>query len=308
MTSDKKLYSLSRRKMLAGLGAVGVASVGAGLGTSALFSDTESFTGNTLTAGTLDMSVTGTVVAANAYWAEQPGVIGASVNADGEPVVGIAVDDVKPGDWGIICLDVEIEDNPGYLRVRTENFEETGGANPEPEQETEGDADNDADLGEFLLVSGWQMYDDSGTKAGLSYLDPAFNNQSNSVELMGNYEEPDNLDGIVDTDNDNDLDGDDVVHYTNAREVHAAYSGGFIARNNDGSYAVVGNGDPDASGDEPDAYRFYLLFEIPTAVGNVIQGDTVSFDLVFETEQVRNNPIPFDGDSAVSTPTPTPAP
>ena len=42
---------LSRRTVLAGLGAVGVASAGAGLGTTAYFNDTESFEGNQLTAG-----------------------------------------------------------------------------------------------------------------------------------------------------------------------------------------------------------------------------------------------------------------
>ncbi|QKY16514.1 VWA domain-containing protein [Halorubrum sp. CBA1229] len=48
---------LSRRKVLAGLGAVGVASAGAGLGTTAYFNDTESFQGNTLTAGELDLKL-----------------------------------------------------------------------------------------------------------------------------------------------------------------------------------------------------------------------------------------------------------
>ena len=48
---------LSRRKVLAGLGAVGVASAGAGLGTTAYFNDTESFTNNTLTAGELDLKL-----------------------------------------------------------------------------------------------------------------------------------------------------------------------------------------------------------------------------------------------------------
>ncbi|SFH59294.1 SipW-cognate class signal peptide [Halorubrum aquaticum] len=43
--------------MLAGLGAVGVASAGAGLGTTAYFSDDESFEGNTLTAGELDLKM-----------------------------------------------------------------------------------------------------------------------------------------------------------------------------------------------------------------------------------------------------------
>ncbi|MFD1644434.1 VWA domain-containing protein [Haloarchaeobius litoreus] len=48
---------LSRRKILAGIGAAGVASVGAGLGTSAYFSDVESFDGNTIAAGELDLKV-----------------------------------------------------------------------------------------------------------------------------------------------------------------------------------------------------------------------------------------------------------
>jgi len=59
MTDNKKFdtIGLSRRKMLAGLGAIGVASAGAGLGTTAYFNDTESFDGNTLTAGQLDLLV-----------------------------------------------------------------------------------------------------------------------------------------------------------------------------------------------------------------------------------------------------------
>ena len=55
--TDNNTFGLSRRKLLAGLGAVGVASAGAGLGTTAYFSDTESFANNTLTAGQLDLLV-----------------------------------------------------------------------------------------------------------------------------------------------------------------------------------------------------------------------------------------------------------
>jgi len=55
MSEDK--FSLSRRKALAALGTIGVASAGAGLGTSAYFSDQETFENNSLTAGTLDLGV-----------------------------------------------------------------------------------------------------------------------------------------------------------------------------------------------------------------------------------------------------------
>ena len=56
MSSDNNL-ELSRRKILAGMGAVGAAGAGAGIGTSALFTDQESFESNTLTAGEFDLLV-----------------------------------------------------------------------------------------------------------------------------------------------------------------------------------------------------------------------------------------------------------
>jgi len=48
---------LTRRRLLASIGTVGVASVGAGLGTTAYFRDRETFETNTLAAGELDLSV-----------------------------------------------------------------------------------------------------------------------------------------------------------------------------------------------------------------------------------------------------------
>jgi len=54
MTDD---FELTRRKALAAMGTIGVASAGAGLGTSAYFSDQETFENNQLTAGELDMKV-----------------------------------------------------------------------------------------------------------------------------------------------------------------------------------------------------------------------------------------------------------
>jgi predicted ribosomally synthesized peptide with SipW-like signal peptide len=56
MTDDKE-FKLSRRKALGALGTIGVASAGAGLGTSAYFSDEETFKDNSLTAGSLDLKV-----------------------------------------------------------------------------------------------------------------------------------------------------------------------------------------------------------------------------------------------------------
>jgi predicted ribosomally synthesized peptide with SipW-like signal peptide len=49
--------TLTRRRLLAGLGTVGVASAGAGLGTTAYFSDQETFENNRLTAGEFDLKL-----------------------------------------------------------------------------------------------------------------------------------------------------------------------------------------------------------------------------------------------------------
>lgn len=57
MSNNDNDFGLSRRQMLGGLGIVGVASAGAGLGTTAYFSDEEGFTDNTLTAGELDLKL-----------------------------------------------------------------------------------------------------------------------------------------------------------------------------------------------------------------------------------------------------------
>ncbi|SDF28468.1 TasA family protein [Halorientalis regularis] len=278
--NNPKLYDLSRRKMLAGLGAVGLASVGAGLGTSAYFSDTESFSNNSLTAGTLDMSVSADVVAANQYWMDQGG-LDISVVADSqEPVFGLQVDDIKPGDWAIVCFEISVGDNPGYVQVATENFAQSGGVNPEPEQAEEGDANNDADLGAALLTTVWQSYDDSGDRAGLSTLDPVFNNASDLLTI--DYAEPDE-DGVAGLD----------AHYTNAVEADGVLSGGYIVKDDTGVPMLVGSDSDGTDSEVADTYEFCLLLELPYEVGNEIQGDGISFDLVFETEQVRNNDTPF---------------
>jgi Ca-activated chloride channel family protein len=57
MDDKPQLFNTTRRQLLAGMGAVGLASAGAGLGTTAYFNDTESFEGNNLQAGEFDLKV-----------------------------------------------------------------------------------------------------------------------------------------------------------------------------------------------------------------------------------------------------------
>ncbi|NHN61155.1 MULTISPECIES: TasA family protein [Halorussus] len=57
MFDDDSSVSLTRRRLLGGLVAIGGAGAASGAGTFAYFSDTESSTGNTIDAGTLDLTV-----------------------------------------------------------------------------------------------------------------------------------------------------------------------------------------------------------------------------------------------------------
>jgi len=184
---------LSRRTVLGGIGAVGLASAGAGLGTSAYFNDTESFSGNTLTAGKLDLKVDWQQTYFGA--SESSEFVNAHPDHDGDGEQSIVVDDVvhaysdddrnvvdyltcanldesyeadfgdqdhlvslsdvKPGDWGEVTFSLHLCDNPAYLWMQAANVAESGGANPEPEQVAEGDAENSADLADAIDVRMW---------------------------------------------------------------------------------------------------------------------------------------------------------
>jgi hypothetical protein len=73
-----------------------------------------------------------------------------------------------------------------------------------------------------------------------------------------------------------------------------------VLERNDGQIPLDGRTpymDYDASGTDPEReclpaqtpYCIGLKWELPTSVGNEVQGDTLSFDLGFYTEQCRHN-------------------
>lgn len=68
-----KKLQLTRRRVLGGMATIGAASAAAGAGTMALFSDTETNSGNTVSAGTLDLTLGGTSSAAISAGPVAPG-------------------------------------------------------------------------------------------------------------------------------------------------------------------------------------------------------------------------------------------
>jgi len=254
---------LTRRKILGAAGAVGVAGAGAGLGTSALFSDEESFENNSITAGTLDMSVTATVEGANEYWEEKVegdgdddlAIDGLSRTADGEVQAGLTVDDVTPGDWAIICFEFEVGDNPAYVQIRTVNLEssENGFEEPEPDIGEDG-----GELEDEMLALFYRTF--KGVQPGNSANPPYSYLRNNSRVTPGD---------------------------SSVRDTYDMFSNGFALSDENGP-VEVGSGE--------DAVRRYLLLHLPADVGNVVQGDSFSLDVIFTAEQVRNNDTPFQTD------------
>lgn len=111
--TDRRL-ELSRRKILAGVGTIGVASAGAGLGTSAFLSDTEEFTGNQITAGELDLWVAASTTYNGGPATNDATDVGLTDGSD-LPAAFYDLGDVKPGDSGTATICFDVVDNPAWV-------------------------------------------------------------------------------------------------------------------------------------------------------------------------------------------------
>jgi spore coat-associated protein N len=112
---------LTRRRILGGIGTIGAASAAAGAGTFAYFSDTESSTGNTVTAGTLDLT------------------------PNGSSVETFSLADVKPSDSGTETIGLTNAGSlPGYLNVSVDVTADSENSLEEPEP-----SDDDTTSGEL---------------------------------------------------------------------------------------------------------------------------------------------------------------
>jgi predicted ribosomally synthesized peptide with SipW-like signal peptide len=202
-------FNLSRRRVLAGMGAVGAAGAGTGLGTSAFLSDDETFANNTFTTGELNLTVgweehyfngientdcdvdvrlvgDGGLEAGEVGFPQRGSPVVAVAEEDLEEFMActlleqsdgktddpedgvIALDDVKPGDFGEITICYGVHDNPGYVRLEStelgddENSVKEAEANAQLEDQTEDDPEDafDGELGEAIQAALW--YDPGG--------------------------------------------------------------------------------------------------------------------------------------------------
>ena len=266
-------FTTTRRNVLLGLGTVGIASAGAGLGTTAFFNDTESFVGNTVQAGEFDLRVRfhGQYnESGEPLFGQTDGIIdGVNSMSGGQPVsesaFGYAIDDLKPGDDGFGEFCFSIVDNPGYLTISGDVTldEENGYTEPEPTTAAGGDTNSPGDAdGEGELLDAIQVW--------VSYSDGSYTSSGGNAT-------PQYFPGTAQGD----------VFSGTLRELFA----GEYLFDADPSTAIA---DPLPGTDSPYDWhepRMLFEFEVPTSVGNEIQSDRVEFDLLFSAVQARHNTV-----------------
>jgi len=257
---------LSRRKMLVGLGAVGVASAGAGLGTTAYFNDTETFENNTLTAGELDLFVHVDYSEDQGSYAQYSTPDGTFIDGnvvgggeEGEPL-SIEVSDLKPGDSGEGEFCFSIVDNPAYMWMCGELTanDENGQSEPESDADTSG-----GDPGE-----------------GMGEL-------ADAMQVTVSYCTDEDGESVV---------GDEIVSGSLADVMLALQAGVPLSGDGDGGATIGGQAPFEGVAepfvdDAPNASEQCVCVEwvVPTSVGNEIQTDSVAFDFEFYAEQSRHN-------------------
>ncbi|MDG5759186.1 SipW-dependent-type signal peptide-containing protein [Natronococcus sp. A-GB1] len=251
---SKKNLEISRRKALAGFGVVGVASAGAGLGTTAYFSDQEEFDENTITAGEFGLTVDpfGHEVLQDKEDQHIDWNTDAGDTDDGAFISGeIGIGDAKPGDEYKFCWKVTVHDNPGYVLVRADNIKDRDGSETDAELDADDlhDTEDLATLGETADAT-VRVYQPGGPDAGsLSVVD--YNTLN---DLLDSLDE-----GLVIASNDEDPLSIGPEPASFPYVVVCIYIS--VGRRKDGS----------------------------TSIGNEIQGAELSADLEFYAEQSRHN-------------------
>lgn len=151
------------KKILISLSVIGAIVAIAIGGTIAYFSNTETSTGNTFVAGTLDLKVNDDCtyngqLNADCTWTEG--------DLDGK--LFFDYQDVKPGDWGENTISLHVDNNPGWVCAEITNLvdEDNGCTEPEGNVDT---TCNDAttgegELAEALLFTVWR---DNGAGGGV---------------------------------------------------------------------------------------------------------------------------------------------
>jgi predicted ribosomally synthesized peptide with SipW-like signal peptide len=318
--NDSSKIELTRRKALAAIGSVGVASAGAGLGTSAYFSDQETFENNQLTAGTLDMKVAATEYYSD--WspdeAEHAGMAADAESTDFRLPAGEGQSGARD-----IAIDIDGDSYADFFDAIATGETVNGGISAAAEGlcGTGSDADGpviidiaDVKPGDFGGAQfAFELCDNPGYVRLTGGLRDAAENgvtepeaddedeQEGVVELLDEIQvaygvgpidgsaSADETDAFEDTDS-----GFQPTNQRSLREFLAAIDADGIALDGDidaelgggtGEQGCFAGGNPE----EPSVHQVSVVWWLPIDHGNEVQSDSVTFDLGFYTEQCRHN-------------------
>ena len=243
---------------IATLGIIGVTVAGV---TLAVFSDTETSSGNVFTAGTIDLTIDSN---GSSYNGKDLG----DTNFPARDLTDehfFVFDDVKPGDYGVRDISMHVASNPAYACVLLNNKVDNDNGITDPEDESDGTNDGldgtvDGDLSKELQLFIWEDLNN----------DQTYDPDSGETALMNN---------TGDTGPDSFFDVDYEIMFD------STYGAGALVQNDVRNIAIAWcagtqtvdptSGDIDCDG---------------SGMGDISQSDTFSADLVLYTEQVRNNP------------------
>ena len=313
-------FELSRRKVLGGLSAIGLASAGAGLGTSAYFSDTEAFENNALVAGELDMKV-----GYSAHYSDWSPDEGEGVDVrmwEGPAGTTGGQDDLEAGETGLpsnAAWLVAVDDPDQFLENTQYSDPELDGASCDggrdaadlEEPVIELDDVKPGDFGEVTFDLAlcdnpgyvWLQVD-KGFAHENGYTEPEMKDPDESGPVTG--PEGGQIDVDVELldavqaaywvdDGDNYQDGDeDPAAVGSLREIVRELASLEGALPGDIT-ASEGGGTGDQGCFSAGEHSVVFAWWVPIDHGNEIQTDSVEFDLSFYTEQCRHNDGSLDG-------------
>ena len=272
--------------------AVAVVVVGA---TTAFFSDTETSTGNTFTAGAIDLKID-----FDGYFNKRADRVPNAGSWDEQDLVAgmkfFNFTDLKPGDFGEGTISLHVYDNDAWGRMLIEGVVDSGNTCVDPETEASADADcigrpvgtpeADGELRENLKFSA--CLDWGGT--------PGFQNilaNGTSNTAFHDQEEGDNIcqtnEPMVITEGTIDQNGE-------THELWPALAALWIQNCTDFNVAGANNYG-ECQGIAQDGrlvgsttYYLAVNWNLPYATGNEAQSDTLQSTIKFQAVQHRNNP------------------
>jgi spore coat-associated protein N len=144
------------KKILLSIGMIVAVAAGVAGATGAFFSDTETSTGNTFTAGAIDLKVSATSTYSNAE-----GVVASSTWALKD--LDVVSDkffnfgDVKPGDTGTTVIGLNVINNDAYLCAQVSGLTNDDNSQTEPEGKVDA---NGLTTGELQSEMRWTIWND----------------------------------------------------------------------------------------------------------------------------------------------------